>query len=136
MDKEFAKAEDLWKEYKRSGEYEKKIGTKFKGISQSLEKGITGEEKLRADLCKLVLLKLKEVPEHVYFRNKIETVNKIIDQALEETGYERDIRYIEKAHVARLVNEALDNEKNTGKPLKRIFLGFLTKLLELFRGNK
>ena len=61
-------------------------------------------------MCKLVLLKLKEVPSHVFTKNRTEVVNATIDQILEEVELEEESRYIEKAYVARLVNDALEDD--------------------------
>jgi len=133
MDKKLAKAEDLWLEHKKSGEYEKSIGDKFKPISKRLDKGITREEKLREDMCKLVLLKLKEAPRHVFTKNRTEVVNATIDQILEEVEHEKDSRYIEKAYVARLVNDVLDSEKKYKKLWKRIFPGFFMRIVEFLK---
>ena len=136
MDKKFAKAEELWLEHKESGEYEKSIGDKFKPISKRLDKGITCEEELREDICKLVLSKLKEAPSQVFTKNRIEMVNATIDQIFEEVEHEKDSRYLEKAYVARLVNDALDNEGNFRKLWKKIIPGIVGRIVEFLKRKK
>ncbi len=127
MDKEFAKAEDLWRAYKESGEYEKAIPDEGKGIAQSLDKEINIEKKLEKEMCRLVLLELKKYP-----RKGTGLINEAIDQLLEETDCDEATRYIKKACVARLVNEALYGKNCFLRLLKK----FLNPLSCLPFGNK
>jgi len=133
MDKKFAKAEDLWLEHKESGEYEKSIGDKFKPIVERIDKGIIHEKKRTEDLCKLVLSRLKEVHEHILVKNRTEVINGIIDQILEESDCEKDLRYIEKAHAARLVNDALDSERNHRGLWRKIHTLLFMGIVEFLR---
>jgi len=108
MDNRFAESVVLWDDYFNSEEYDADCGDRFREIANKLKKSAYQEAPMRRELSSIVLEMLKSEPSEELLKNKVRIINGKIDYALEQVDFDKNLRYIEKAYIAMIVNTTLN----------------------------
>jgi tetratricopeptide (TPR) repeat protein len=108
MDNRFAESAVLWDDYFNSEEYDADCGDRFREIANKLKKSAYQEVPVRRQLSYIVLEMLKSYLPEELAKDKVRIINEKIDYVLEQVDFDKNLRYIEKAYIAMIVNTTLN----------------------------
>ena len=108
MDEMFAESVVLWDDYYNSEKYDADVGDRFREIANRLKKSAYQEVPIRRELSDIVLQMLKSHSPEELVKNKVRIINEKIDYVFEQVDFDKNLRYIEKAYIAMIVNTILN----------------------------
>lgn len=108
MDKKFVETAVLWDDYYNSEKYDVDVGDRYREIANSLKSAAYKEVDIRRELSSIILEMLKSYSREELLSSMARIINEKIDYVLEQVDFDKNLRYIEKAYIAMIVNTIWD----------------------------